>query len=85
MQAHNTQRPSKDERESKQTQRALLAYLLYEFPHKLKREDLERRYAFGGPVDHAIFELHAAGLVWREGEYVIPALPARHFDWLELP
>lgn len=69
----------------RQLQRALLALLLYEFPRKMKREDLERRYNFGCPVDDAIHELHAAGLVWCEGDYVMPTLPARHFDWLELP
>lgn len=68
-----------------QLQRALLALLLYEFPRKMKREDLERRYNFDGPVDVPVEELHAAGLVWCEGDYVMPTLPARHFEWLELP
>lgn len=67
-----------------QLQRALLALLLHYFPRKLKREDLERRYNFGGPVDVPIEELHAAGLVWCEGDYVMPTLPARHMEWLGL-
>ena len=68
----------------RQLQRALLALLLYYFPRKLKLEDLERRYNFGGPADVPIEELHAAGLIWREGDYVMPTLPARHMEWLGL-
>ncbi|HET7574708.1 MAG TPA: hypothetical protein VFJ99_06285 [Solirubrobacterales bacterium] len=84
MQANSSQR-SVSERENKPMQRAVLAYLLFEFPRKLKREDLERRSAFDGSVDDVIHLLHAVGLVWCEGDYVVPTLPARHFDWLELP
>lgn len=67
-----------------QLQRALLALLLCEFPRKMEREALERRYNFGGPVDVPIEELHAAGLVWCEGDYVMPTLAARHMEWLDL-
>jgi hypothetical protein len=84
MQANSSQR-SVSERDNKPMQRAVLAYLLFEFPRKLKREDLERRSVFDGPVDDVIHLLHAVGLVWCEGDYVVPTLPARHFDWLELP
>lgn len=67
-----------------QLQRALLALLLCEFPRKMKREALERRYNFDGPVDVPVEELHAAGLVWCEGDYVMPTLAARHMEWLEV-
>jgi DNA-binding XRE family transcriptional regulator len=58
MQANSSQR-SVSERENKPMQRAVLAYLLFEFPRKLKREDLERRSAFDGPIDDVIHLLHS--------------------------
>ncbi|MGN6558507.1 MAG: hypothetical protein ACTHLH_10930 [Solirubrobacterales bacterium] len=67
-----------------QLQRVLLALLLCEFPRKLKRSQLAVQIVIGGRLDVAIEELHHAGLVWREGDYVMPTLPARHMDWLDL-
>lgn len=67
----------------RQLQRTLLALLLYEFPRKLKREGLERlqlRRA-GGRADRRTAR---SGLVWCEGDYVMPTLHARHMDWLHL-
>lgn len=85
MQA-NPSPPSFDEREDKPTQRAVLALLLYEFPAQLTKEDL--RYTLGTDkgkeLEHALRSLDAVGLIWREGDFVLPTLAARHFDWLEL-
>ncbi|HEY2333543.1 MAG TPA: hypothetical protein VGH58_00860 [Solirubrobacterales bacterium] len=78
--------PSFDEREDKPTQRAVMALLLYEFPTQLTREDL--RYTLGSDkgreLEHALRSLDAVDLIWREGDFVLPTLAARHFDWLEL-
>jgi hypothetical protein len=74
-----------DEREKKQTQRAVLAYLLYEFPDHLTRERLRGRgFKDAVELEVAIRNLAVAGLVWCEGEYVMPTLAARHMDWLDL-
>lgn len=85
MQA-NPSPPSFDEREDKPMQRAVLALLLYEFPTQITREGL--RYTLGSDkgkeLEHALRSLDAVGLVWREGDFVLPTLAARHFDWLEL-
>ena len=85
MQA-NISPPSFDEREDKPMQRAVLALLLYEFPAQLTREEL--RYAVdsgkGKEISRAVRCLDVAGLVWCEGDFVLPTLAARHFDWLEL-
>jgi hypothetical protein len=85
MQANPSQR-SPDEREDKPMQRAILAFLLYEFPTQLTKEEL--RYVMGSDkgkeVSRAIRNLDGVGLVWREGDFVLPTLAARHFDWLEL-
>ncbi|HEX6455377.1 MAG TPA: hypothetical protein VF009_02530 [Solirubrobacterales bacterium] len=67
-----------------QLQRALLALLLCEFPRKLERLELGWRICIGERLTVAINELHQAGLVWCEGDYVMPTLPARHMDWLDL-
>ena len=82
MQA-NPSPPAFDEREGKQTQRALLALLLHEFPTQLTRDKL--REALGGDVAKAVHVLASVELVWCEGDFVLPTLAARHFDWLELP
>lgn len=87
MQDHpSSSPPSFDEREDKPMQRAVLALLLYEFPTQLTREEL--RYAIdsgkGKEISRAVRCLDAVGLVWCEGDFVLPTLAARHFDWLEL-
>lgn len=76
---------STDERQDKPTQRAVLALLLYEFPAQLTREQMKWKGLYGDERMHqAIRCLDMAGLVWCEGDYVLPTLAARHFDWLEL-
>lgn len=77
--------PRFNERQDKRSQRALLALLLHEFPAHLTRDDLWRRGIDYEPLERAISSLSVAGLLWEEGGIVLPTLPARHFDWLELP
>jgi hypothetical protein len=77
--------PSRDRRRDKRNQRALLALALYEFPNHLHRRDLGWQIAHTQPLERAIFELVTAGLLFCEGDEMLPTLPARHFDWLELP
>jgi hypothetical protein len=85
MQANRKPR-SPDERQDKPTQRAVLTLLLHEFPKQLTRDDLRLRgFGDADPLKRAISSLDLVGLLWCEGEAVLPALPARHFDWLELP
>jgi hypothetical protein len=48
----------------------VLALLLHEFPKQLTRDDLKQ----------AIRSLDLVGLLWCEGEVVLPTLPARHLD-----
>jgi len=85
MQANPSQR-SPDEREDKPTQRAVLSLLLHEFPAQVTKEQLRYTSAptkakrSGGAVGN----LSQVELVWCEGEFVLPTLAARHFDWLEL-
>jgi hypothetical protein len=80
----NPSQRSADEREDKPMQRAVLALLIYEFPRQLTRGDLEGEGLSGAEPDRAIFNLAAVGLLWCEGDFVLPTLAARHFDWLEL-
>jgi hypothetical protein len=84
MQANPSPR-SPDEREDKQTQRAVLALVIHEFPAQLTRDQLKWA-GFGGgeAMKQAIANLAAVGLLWCEGDFVLPTLAARHFDWLEL-
>jgi hypothetical protein len=82
MQA-NPSPPAFDEREGKQMQRALLALLLHEFPTQLTRASLSDR--LGSDIAKAVRVLASVELVWCEGDFVLPTLAARHFDWLELP
>jgi hypothetical protein len=83
MQANRTPRPSG--REDKRMQRAVLALVLHEFPAQLTRDELKWKGLDGGdPLERAINNLDLAGLLWCEGDVVLPTLAARHFDWLEL-
>jgi hypothetical protein len=60
-----------------------MAELLHEFPTQLTRTQL-RCKGFGFErLDRVVFILHAVGLVFCEGEVILPTLPARHLDWLE--
>jgi hypothetical protein len=71
--------------EHKQTQRAVLALLLYEFPKSLTTEDMRSRgFGDADALAHAIHELGVVGLVRCEGGVVLPTLAARHFEALEL-
>jgi hypothetical protein len=72
------------EREHKQNQRALLALALHEFPTHLQRRTLGWQITTGEALERAITDLVIAGLLFREGDEMVPTLPARHFDWLEL-
>jgi hypothetical protein len=38
----------------------------------------------GKEVQRAVRNLGQVELVWCEGDFVLPTLAARHFDWLEL-
>lgn len=82
----NPSQPSPDEREDKRTQRAVLSLLLHEFPAQVTKEQL--RYTLGTDkgkeIWRAVGNLGQADLVWCEGDFVLPTLAARHFDWLEL-
>jgi hypothetical protein len=71
--------------EEKKIQRALLALALFEFPTHLQRRKLGWQIAMGEPLDRAIRDLVNAQLLCCEGDEMLPTLPARHFDWLELP
>jgi hypothetical protein len=84
MHAQTSQR-SADERRHKRNQRALLALALYEFPTHLQRKNLGWQIATGEAMERAISELVTVGLIFREGDTLLPTLAARHFDWLELP
>jgi hypothetical protein len=76
---------SSDGREDKPTQRALLALVLHEFPRQLTKGGLHwQGFDYGGPVERAIQNLSIAGLLFCEGQAMVPTLPARHFHWLEL-
>jgi hypothetical protein len=85
MQANPSQR-SPDEREDKPTQRAVLSLLLHEFPAQVTKEQL--RYTLGTDkgkeIWWAVGNLSQVELVWCEGDFLLPTLAARHFDWLEL-
>lgn len=82
MQDNPSQRPSG--REDKRLQRAVLALALHEFPAQLNRDDLHHKgLGEADPIDLAVENLAHAGLLWCEGDVVIPTVAARHFDWLE--
>lgn len=82
MQANGSQRPSG--REDKPLQRAVLALVLHEFPAQLTRDDLKHKgLGQADPIAFAVENLEHAGLLWCEGEVVLPTVAARHFEWLE--
>lgn len=73
------------ERGDKATQRAVLSFLLDEFPARHTSLSLWWM-GFGDleAVEEAIRLLDRHGLLWRDGMAVAPSAAARHFDWLEL-
>jgi hypothetical protein len=65
-------------------QRAVLALTLHEFPRQITRDALTwKGLGKGEPLNKAVASLSNVGLLWCEGEFVVPTLPARHFHWLE--
>lgn len=85
MHAQTSQRLA-DERDDKRTQRALLAFVLHEFPAQRTRQELlYRGFEADDGLGEAIAMLVTVGLLWCEGDVVLPTISARHFDWLELP
>ncbi len=84
MQANRMPRPISD-REHKQLQRAILGTLLHEFPKHLTRHDLLVRGFGVRSMDKAVYILDSVGLLFCTGDVILPSLPARHLDWLELP
>jgi len=87
MQDHRMRGMSRpvNERENRQLQRAVMAKLLSEFPTQVTRHRL-RNEGFGfETLDRVIFILDCVGLVFCEGNVILPTLPARHLDWLEAP
>lgn len=84
MHGHRIPRPV-DEREDKPLQRAVLAELLFEFPAQLTRDHLRYRGFGFERMEQAVFILDTVGLLWCEGDVILPSQAARHFDWLESP
>ena len=84
MQAQPSQ-DATDERDHKKNQRALLALALHEFPGQLTWTMLGGQIAVGDSLDRAVRELVTVGLIFCQGDRLLPTVAARHFDWLELP
>lgn len=80
--------PAEDDRGA---QASVLAHLLYLHPAQLTVEELVREFA-DDPDDFeqrdrvqlAIADLVRAGLLHRNGRFVVPALAAVHFDSLDV-
>jgi len=74
-----------ENRGDKATQRAVLAFLLYEFPARHTKVTLWWM-GFGDleALEAAIQQLAAVGLLRQERGAVASTDAARHFDWLEL-
>jgi hypothetical protein len=77
--------------EDRDTQGAVLAHLLYLHPAQLTVEEIVREIAtdpeeFGDrdQIERAVRDLTRVGLLHRNGRFVMPALPAVHFDGLEI-
>jgi len=81
MQAKRSKPPREQDRAN---QRALLSLALFEFPQHLWIPQLAEQIAATDAVERAVTELITVGLLFRTGSVVLPTLPARHFDWLEL-
>lgn len=81
MQGKPSKWPSEQERAN---QRAILSLALFEFPAHLPIPRLSKELAAGDALERAIRELVAVNLLYRQGTVVLPAIAARHFEWLEL-
>ncbi len=78
---------TEEDRGDKATQRAIMSFLLDEWPAQHTGFSLAWM-GFGDfeALRNALRVLHLVGLVYvTEDEQVIPTGAARHFDWLELP
>jgi hypothetical protein len=83
--------PSIPNHEDAVLQRAVLTFVLAEYPTRLSQGELTRILA-ADPEDavqrsaliRAISELAAAGLLRRDGHFVAPTRAALYFDWLAL-
>ncbi len=72
------------------TQRALLAFVLAEHPTQLTTPEVVRElaqdpgdFAERDAVERAVRDLVGAGLLHRQGAFVLPTRAALHFDRLE--
>ncbi|MGN6216803.1 MAG: hypothetical protein ACTHN7_07590 [Solirubrobacterales bacterium] len=85
MPDRDTSPPPNRERGDKTTQRAILSFLLDEFP---ARHTMTTLWWMGlGDLDaleEAIQKLDAVGLLRQQGGALASTAAARHFDWLEL-
>jgi hypothetical protein len=79
----NPSQGSEVEPRNRTIQRAIMAVTLAAFPKQLKRADLSFQFGSIDPWEQAICDLAIAGLLWLEGDVVLPTLAARQFDWLE--
>ncbi len=74
-----------DQRGDKAIQRAILTFLMGEFPARHSEASL---WWMGlgdtDALDEAIKMLDLVGLIWRDGSALVPTAAARHFEWLEL-
>jgi hypothetical protein len=80
--------PAEDDRG---LQGGVLAHLLYLHPAQLTVEEIVREFANDpddfeerDQVERAVGDLVRAGLLHRNGQFAVPALPAVHFDGLEM-
>jgi hypothetical protein len=74
--------------ENRRMQRALLAFVLDQFPNRLTRFELPLALDAKDPaekdaVTHAVRELAAVELLRIEGDWISPSRPALYFQWLE--
>jgi hypothetical protein len=77
--------PEDEERGDKATQRAILTFLLGEFPARHSEASLWwMGLGSTDELDEAIKMLDLVGLIWRDGSALVPTAAARHFEWLEL-
>jgi hypothetical protein len=75
----------------KKAERAVLAFLIYEYPEQLTIPELSRVLNEGGgdfdsedAVERAVRELVGVGLLECKDGYVIPTRAALYFDALEM-
>jgi hypothetical protein len=80
--------PDDPRNEDRRTQRAVLAFLLDQFPTRLMRSELPfaldaKDFAEKDAVARAVRELISAGLLDVLGDSVSPSRAALYFEWLE--